>query len=61
MIEWDGVCISRMGGHGGPPLRTKPVNAGRPNAREKCGLVDGGGTSGLAGNNTVRVLFSAAY
>ena len=25
LIKWDGVCISRMGGHGGPPLRTKPV------------------------------------
>ena len=25
VIEWDGVCISRMGGHGGPPLQTKPV------------------------------------
>ena len=25
VIEWDGVCISRMGGHGGPPVQTKPV------------------------------------
>ena len=25
VIEWDGVCISRMGGHGGPPLQIKSV------------------------------------
>ena len=37
VIKWDGVCISRMGGHGGPPLQSL-FNAGRPNAREKCGL-----------------------
>ena len=25
MIAWDGVCISQMGGHGGPPLQIKSV------------------------------------
>ncbi len=37
VIEWDGVCIVRMGGHGGPPLQ-RSFNAARPPGGEKSGL-----------------------